>query len=154
MANQEETKVLQEEVKKLENFIKGISLECENMSDGILDRLCKRVIKNLNQLDPTMASSTDDYPRDFKFFDRLCVELETKSYEDISPFMQETIEEYLMSEYKDLPKMEKFVLDHSECWDLMDSDDSNIREKIFSAFADARSKHLKLKKIENFMLKF
>lgn len=149
----QDLKALYEEIEKLDTFINDINLECEKMSKDILKKLCLRAIKSMNQSEAILAASTDEYPKDFKFFDILCVELETKTYDEISPFLHEYVERCLTDEYDLLPMMERFILDHSECWALMDHDDSVIKEKLFNAFNEERFAHLNLKKIENYMLK-
>ncbi len=51
-----------------EKFIDEVISECDEMSKDILVRLCKRVIKNLNQLEPQLVTNTDNYPPLFKIF--------------------------------------------------------------------------------------
>jgi hypothetical protein len=136
-----------------ESFINGIERECEEMSKSILEQLCKRAIKKMNKLDSYLAGSTDDYPKNFTFFDILSIELETRTYNEINPHLQDYVEDTLLQEYDDLPRMERFILDHSESWALIDSDDDAIKKKIFESFNYIRIQHLSLKKIENYQLK-
>ena len=149
----QDLKALYEEIEKLDTFINDINLECEKMSKDILKKLCLDAIKSMNQSEAAFAISSNEYPKDFKFFDILCVELETRTYDEISPYLHEFVERCLKDEYDMLPMMERFILDHSECWALMDHDDSVIKEKLFNAFNEERFAHLNLKKIENYMLK-
>ena len=151
MENQDKTTALQENIKRLESFINGMERDCEKMSTDILNKLCKRAIKGMNTLEAKLAGSTDDYPSDFRFFDILCVELETRTYDEINPYLQESVEGILMAEYDKLSSMEKFILDHSECWALMDGENDKIKKKILDVFADARFRHLEVKKIANYL---
>ncbi len=147
------TKSQQLIIESYEDFISGIERECEEMSRKILEQLCKRAIKNMNKLKSYLAGSTDDYPPGFTFFDILSIEMETRTYDEINPHLQDYVEEILFQEYEDLPRMERFILDHSECWAMIDCDDEPIKKKIFDAFNRIRIEHLFLKKIENYQLK-
>lgn len=136
-----------------EDFISDIERECEEMSIKILEQLCKRAIKKMNKQDSYLAGSTDGYPSNFTFFDILSIELETKSYDEISPYLRDYVEDTLIQEYDNLPRIERFILDHSECWAMMDEDYDSVKNKIFDAFNRIRMQHLSLKKIENYQLK-
>lgn len=147
------TKSQQLKIESYEDFINGIERDCEEMSRKILEQLCKRAIKKMNKLESYLAGSKDDYPPGFTFFDILSLELETRTYDEINPYLQEYVEDTLFQEYEDLPRMERFVLDHSESWAMIDSDDEPVKKKIFDAFNRIRIEHLSLKKIENYQLK-
>jgi hypothetical protein len=56
------------------------------------------------------------------FFDVLSIELQSKSYEEINPFLRDYVEDTLDNEYNHLPPVERFVLDHSECAENLECD--------------------------------
>lgn len=147
------TKSQQLIIESYEDFINGIERDCEEMSRKILEQLCKRAIKKMNKLESYLAGSTDDYPSGFTFFDILSLELETRTYDEINPYLQDYVEDTLFQEYEDLPRMERFIIDHSESWAMIDSDYDAIKKKIYESFNNLRMQHLSLKKIENYQLK-
>lgn len=140
--------------KKMENdyidFIYDIERECETLSKDIVSRLCKRAIKNMNKLNSCLAGSTDDYPSSFTFFDVLSIELQSKSYEEINPFLHDYVEDTLDNEYKNLPPLERFVLDHSECAENLECNVEAVHGKIYNAFHELLNEHWKTKKIQKF----
>ena len=74
-------------MKQDKEYIDEVIKECDEMSKDILSRLLKRAVKNMNKLDSYLAGSSDDYPSIFTFFDILTIELETRTYEEINPFL-------------------------------------------------------------------
>jgi len=135
------------------DYIKAIESQCFEMSKDIINRLCKRAIKKMNKLDSYLAGSTDDYPSGFNFFDVLCIELESKSFDEINPCLQEYVEGTVLDEYRNLPKAEKFFVDHCYCREAEDGETEEIEKMVMERFHEMRMQHLDTKKIENYMLK-
>ncbi len=157
MAIQEQLNSLEKENKKLEDFIFGIERECNELSEQILTKMCNRAIKAMNELDPQLAASVDEYPSKFglNYFDILCIEYELdRGGEEIDDARNETIENFLKDEYDKLPPVERFILDHSESWALMEDDETKVMDKIKEAFTEIRFKHVKLSKIQKYMEKY
>ena len=57
-------------------YITPLENKCHRMAENIITRLCKRAMRGMNQLEATLVSSTDDYPKNFKFIDVLSIELQ------------------------------------------------------------------------------
>lgn len=132
------------------DYIYAFERECDQLSRDIVTRLCKRAIKKMNKVDSYLAGSTDDYPSTFSFFDILSIELQTKSYEEINPHLRNFIEGTLEDEYNNLPPLEMFVLDHSECAEHLECDIDAVQNKIYSTFHKMLNKHWETKKIQRF----
>ena len=57
-------------------YITQLENRCHDMAEPIITRLCKRAMREMNQLEASLVSSTDDYPPGFKFIDILSIELQ------------------------------------------------------------------------------
>lgn len=132
------------------DFIYEIENDCNTLSRDIISRLCKRAIKQMNKINSYNAGSTDDYPSSFTFFDILSIELQSKSYEEINPFLSDFVHNSLDNEYDKLPPLEKFVLNHSECAENLQCDIEAVHSKIYSVFHEMLNKHWATKKIQAF----
>jgi len=132
------------------DFVYNLERECDMLSSDIVSRLCKRAIKKMNKQDSYLAGSTNDYPSSFTFFDILSVELQSKSFEEINPFLRDFVEDTLNSEYEKLPSLERFVLDHSEFAEHLECDIEAIHRKIYNSFHEMLNKHWETKKIQSF----
>jgi hypothetical protein len=76
--------------------------------------------------------------------------LETRTYEEINPFLQDYVEGVVISEYENLPKQERFIVDHS---DYFEENTNDVENKIIRQFNAFRIEHVNTKKIENYLLK-
>ena len=97
-------------------YITQLENRCHNMAQRIITRLCKRAMREMNLLEATMAGSTDDYPKDFKFIDILSIELQDRTEEEINPFLEDYIRTQirsrfceLLNEHYELKKIQKFI---------------------------------------------
>ena len=134
------------------DFVYEIESDCNQLSQDIISRLCKRAIKEMSkQLPPHIVPIVDGYPAGFSFFDVLSIELQSKFYDEINPFLQDYIETVLDNEYKKLPALERFVLDHSECAEHLRCDDQAIENKIYDTFREMLNEHYGVKKIQDYV---
>lgn len=136
------------------DFVYEIERDCDTLSQPIISRLCKRAIKVMNKKASYFAGSTDDYPQSFTFFDILSIELQSKTYEEINPFLRDFVENTLDNEYDKLSALESFVLDHSECAVNMECDIDAVHNKIYGAFHELLNEHWTSKKIQKFTEKW
>lgn len=132
-------------------YIEDFTRNCKQLSDEIITRLCKRAIKNMNKIEATTAGSTDDYPVNFKFFDILCIELQSKYYDEINPFLEDFVEDSLMYEYEKLPSTERLIVDYSDYSDYYEYDPSIARNAILSKFNELWNEHYSTQKIQKFI---
>lgn len=132
------------------DFVYEIERDCDELSRDIVSRLCKRAIKQMNKVNSYLAGSTDDYPTSFTFFDILSIELQTKCYDEINPFLQDFVENTLDKEYDNLPPLERFILDHSKCAENLGCDIEAVQTKIYEIFHEMLNEHWKTKKIQKF----
>ena len=132
------------------DFIYEFERDCNDLSCDTVSRLCKRAIKKMNKLEPTLAGSSDDYPSSFSFFDILSVELQSKYYDEINPCLQNYVEGILVDEFDNLPLLERFVLEHSECAVNLECDIEAVHVKIFHAFYEMLNAQWLCKKIQRF----
>lgn len=139
--------------KKYIDFILGFERECNSLSEDIITRLCKRVIKQLNKKLPDPIGLTDDYPASFNFYDILSIEIQSAYYEEINPYLRNCIEDSLEVEYEKLPDIERFIVDHSECSENLECDHEAIEMKIFNTFHELLNVHYNTKKIQDYIAK-
>lgn len=136
------------------DFISELESDCDLLSQDIISRLCKRAIKVMNEQEANLASSTDDYPSSFSFFDILSIELQSKCYEEISPYLRDFVETTLDNEYEKLPALERFVLDHCAHNERLECDSQAIEKKIYDAFHEMLNEHYMINKIQDFVGRF
>lgn len=136
-------------------FICKFENKCQQISEGIIGKICKRVIKRLNKEMkdiPNVAGTTDDYPNNFNFCDILSVELQNKSYDETNPtgFLEDYIGNVLMDEYSKLSTIERFVLDYSECSEFNECDFEKSFANVRSKFYEMIDNHYYISKIQKF----
>lgn len=66
-------------------YITQLENRCHSMAAHIITRLCKKAMREMNQLEATLIGSTDNYPPKFKFIDILAIELQDRIEEEINP---------------------------------------------------------------------
>ena len=133
-----------------ERELKEIINECDEMSKDIIRRLCERAIRTFNRMEKKWMVNifADDYPSNFTFFDKLSIELQTKTYDEISPFLEDYIYDTLENEYEHLSREERFFVDHSDYFEI---DSNEIQKKIYKEFCNLYNEHISIKKIENYL---
>ena len=130
--------------------LREIINECDEMSKDIILGICQRAIRTFNKLERERMGSifVDDYPANFTFFDKLSIELQTKTYDEINPLLKEFIYETLEDEYNSLSRKDRFIVDHS---DYFDPYSNEVIDKIHREVNKLYNDHLSLKKIENYL---
>lgn len=133
-----------------EKALREIINECDEMSKDIIRGICQRAIRTFNKQEREWMLSifVDDYPANFTFFDKLSIELQTKTYDEISPYLEDYVYITLEDEYNNLSRKDRFIVDHS---DYFDSNSSEVMKKIYSEFNKLYNDHISLKKIENYL---
>ena len=133
-----------------EKALSEIINECDEMSKDIIRRLCERAIRTFNRMEKKWMINifADEYPSNFTFFDKLSIELQTKTYDEISPFLEDYIFDTLENEYERLSREDRFIVDHS---DYFDPYSNEVIDKIHREFNKLYNDHLSLKKIENYL---
>ena len=94
-------------------YITQLENRCHSMAEHIITRLCKRAMREMNQLEATLIGSTDNYPPKFKFIDILSIELQDRTEDEINPFMKDYIWTALEDEQNNLSSEERFVLEQA-----------------------------------------
>lgn len=126
------------------------SSSCQDFSDEIITKICKRAIKTINSWDRNFIDFGEDYPTKFTVFDVLSVELQSKYYEELNPFFRDAIDGALENQYNSLSSVESFILDYSECSDHNGIDREAVQSKILKKFNELLNEHYQLRKIQNF----
>lgn len=138
-------------IKDLENRLLDIERDCNSFANDILTVVCKRAIRKMNKWNPNLACGHDDYPTNFKFFDILSVELQTYSYCDINPYLEDAVEGALASEYDKLSPQEKFFVRNYNCSFAENFDDTAIIMLLNERFNKLYNEHWsESKKIQHF----
>lgn len=133
---------------KYEQIIEEIQDQCEFFARNITTRLCKRAIHKMNSW--KVKIGTDDYPASFNFFDILSIEHQSKSFDEISPLLQDAIDGALNYEYENLSPQERFFVDYSRCYYDNGYDPLSIEQLIHNRFNELLNEHWGTKKISNF----
>ena len=132
-------------------YITQVENRCHSMAENIITRLCKRAMREMNQLEATMAGSTDDYPKDLKFIDILSIELQDKIEEEINPVLEDYIWAALETEQNNLSSEESFILEQAYLDYRYEVDYAEITRQIRSRFYELLNEHYELKKIQKFI---
>lgn len=132
-------------------YITQLEDRCHSMAEHIITRLCKKAMRGMNQLEATLVSSTDGYPKNFKFIDILSIELQNKIEEEINPSLEDYIRTTLEEEQNNLSAEERFVLEQAYLDYNYEVDDAEITRQIRSRFYELVNEHYELKKIQNFI---
>lgn len=133
-----------------ELLVKEIQSGCQEFSDKIITKVCKRAIKTINSWGRNCMDFGEDYPTKFTVFDVLSVELQSKCYEELNPFLRDAIYGALENQYDSLSSLESFILDYSECYDNKGVDRDAIQSTILKKFNELINEHYQLKKIQDF----
>lgn len=138
-----------------EKMLRDLEEQCSNISNEILDTLCKRVIREIKKWPSDALAYADNFPSNFNFFDILSVDYQTMFWDEINPELLGSIENLVSLMYKELPIKEQFFIENSECYTLTRSLDSEeIESAIMDKFVEMLNNHYATsKKIENFELK-
>ena len=131
-----------------EKIIEDVQDQCEFFARNIITRLCKRAIHKMNSWNVKIG--TDDYPASFNFFDVLSIEFQSKTYDEISPFLEDEIDGALACEYENLSPQERFFIDYSRCYYDNGYDPLSIEQLIHNRFNELLNEHWGTKKISNF----
>lgn len=133
-----------------ELLVQEIQSGCREFSDEIITKICKRAIKTINSWGPNIIDFGEDYPTKFTVFDVLSIELQSKCYEDLNPFIRDAVDGALENQYDSLSPLESFILDYSECFDHNGFDKEAIQSKIHEKFNELLNEHYQLRKIQDF----
>lgn len=136
--------------KEAEEQLDEIIRECDEMSKDIIRRICERAIRTFNKMEKNCLINVfaDDYPSNFTFYDKLSIELQTKTYDEISPYLEDYVFDTLENEYERLSREERFIVDHSE---YFETGPDEVMKKIYSEFCNLYNEHISLKKIEDYL---
>lgn len=133
-----------------ERLVQEIQSGCQGLADEIITKICKRAIKTINLWARNYIGFGEDYPTKFTVFDVLSVELQSKYYEELNPFIRDAIAGALENQYDSLSSQESFILDYSECFDNNGIDKEAIQNRIFEKFNELLNEHYQLRKIQDF----
>lgn len=133
-----------------ELLLQEIQSCCQKFSEEIVTKICKRSIKTINSWGRNYIGFGEDYPTKFTVFDILSIELQSKYYEELNPFLQDAIYGALENQYNSISSIESFILDYSVCFDNDGIDKEAIQNKILEKLNELLNEHYQLKKIQNF----
>ena len=138
-----------------ENLLHEIQDQCSHFSDESITLVVKRTIRIINSWPVFVLPNADDYPNTFTTFDILSCECQSKSWEEISPFLEDAIERSIASAYDSLSQKEKFFIEYSECfYNTRPLDSSEIDKLLRSRFVELLNEHWSnSKKIQKFQEK-
>lgn len=155
--------------KNVYEFICGLEGCCNYVAGNLIPLICKRAIRRMNNWKGEAsvkgckikwrgkdALLCGDYPKSFSFFDILSIQIQNYSYDEINPYLRDTIEDVLNYEKSRLSSSEQIVLDYSqirevECGKYV-CDVERLTSELFSCFHDMLNEHYGTKKIESYTL--
>ncbi len=137
--------------KTAEEILEEIEDTCRAFSKDVVDKTCKRAIRQMNKWPAALIDPTEKFPSTFRVFDILTVELQSNYYCDINPMLEDAVENLLWGEYKELPYQERFFVEYSECSYNDCLDDGQILKLLREHFMELINEHwASTKKIQNF----
>ena len=121
-------------------------VETEKIAEDIIRQLCKKAIDSMNSDYEKSGLSVfpEDYPDDFSFFDKLSIEMETKSYDEINPGLEDYVKGHLDAEYALLSPNERSIVEQSNM-------DWYPWVKVVEIFGKMRWENLETDKIQEFI---
>lgn len=112
-----EEEYLKEQLEKADKFIRQLEYDCSLLVDGIVDTVCKNVIKRIDE-EMKQFSLCDDLSKDFTFFEQLSILHQSRDYDEIF-FPKGQLEDYIENtielELDKLSNKDKIILWYSEC---------------------------------------
>lgn len=137
-----------------EQRLVDIESSCRNFAKEVIDKACKRAIRQMNKWTAALLDPMEKFPSTFRVFDILSVELQSNYYCDINPMLEDTVENLLWGEYKELPYKERFFVEYSECSYSDCLDDGQILKLLQDHFMELINEHwANTKKIQDFEIK-
>lgn len=121
-------------------------VETEKIAEDIIRQLCKKAIDSMNSDYEKSGLSVfpEDYTDDFSFFDKLSIEMETKSYDEIHPGLEDYVKGHLDAEYALLSPNERSIVEQSNM-------DWYPWVKVVEIFGKMRWENLETDKIQEFI---
>lgn len=138
-----------------ENLLHEIQNQCPSFADEIITLAAKRIIHTINTWPVYAISCAKDYPSRFTTYDMLCCEYQSKTWDEISPLLENAIDEALSKAYDSLSPKEKFFIKYSECdYNSRALNNNEIYKLIYDRFIVLINEHWsESKKIQNFQEK-
>lgn len=138
-----------------ENLLHEIQDQCSHFADELITLVAKRIMRIINSWPVFLLPNADDYPNTFNTFDILSCEYQSKSWEEISPFLEDAIERSITSAYDSLNQKERFFIEYSECfYNTRVLESSEINKILRSRFIELLNEHWSnSKKIQKFQEK-
>ena len=137
---QEEIDRLEEDIRKRDNLIDEIEKDCQQLSEDIIDKICKRVWKRANKL----------YSDEDCFMDEITIKYAFRGYSmnEINPHL----EDYFMSEIENecdkLSETEKHILAYSACSIGLSVNMDEIYRRIYNYFLGMIDEYSHTKKMQ------
>lgn len=137
-----------------EELINSIERECYSLAQEIIDKVCRRAMREMNSRLGLIIS--DDYPNLFRFIDYLACEIQSKTYNEIffpGHLLENYIVETLDKEYNNFTVIEKTVLSYADFTPQAGKgyDWNDPKPQISSRFHELLNKHwVESKKIQHF----
>lgn len=167
MENKE--KAYNELCKNVGEFICNLEDSCSHVARILIPLICKRAIRRMNNWKGEASVNgckikwrgkdallCGDYPKSFSFFDILSIQIQDYSYDEINPYLRDTIVDVLNYEKSLLSSTEQIVLDYSQIREVecgkYECDVEHLTSELFSCFHYLLNEHYGTKKIKNYTL--
>lgn len=133
-------------------LLEEIQGRCSDFTKEILAIFRKKVKRIINSWPVVAFSCADDYPNNFKNFDIIAVEYQSKSWDEISPSLEYALKGVVETAWDEFSDKDKFFLLYSECYyNTRCHDSQEIDKLLWIEFIDSLNEHYESsKKIENF----
>lgn len=99
----------------MEKLLQEIQDQCSYFANELITLSAKRVARTINTWPVSVIPGADDYPNSFTTFDILCCEYQSKSLDEISPWLENALDEAISKAYNSLSAKDKFFIEYSEC---------------------------------------
>lgn len=125
-----------------DNLLHEIQNKCSSFADELITLTAKRINRTINTWPVYVIPCADDYPSRFTTYDILCCEYQSKTWDEISPLLENAIDGALNKAYDSLSPKEKFFIEYSECYyNSRALDNNEIYKLIYDRFIELINEH-------------
>lgn len=131
-----------EQIQQRDDLIHEIEKECADLSVDIIDKVCKRVWRNVNEL------RSDEYD---SYMDEVTIKYVFREYSisEINPYLEDHFLSEIEKECKKLTPIERHILEYSACSEELCVDIDKIYNTIYDYFLGMIEEHSNTKEMQN-----
>lgn len=135
-----------------DRLLQEIQDQCSHFAEELITLVCKRAKREINSWGNYAFTNSDDYPNVFTNYDILACEHQSKTWDEINPFLEDAIDGAISKAYDSLSQKDKFFIEYSDCYYKTGFLDSiEIDNLLLDRFVELLNEHWeKSRKIQDF----